>query len=323
MGIIRTSMFGIAAAATVLSWTPLAATEVRVASHMAVTGQPLTHAAIFQREVEERFPGRFDFKIYPSAQLGQEKALIGQVKAGSLEIAAAGSGPLALDAKLGVFDMPWLFADWEHAERALTGKLGDAVRELLEDEHNVIVLGIYGLDFRDVINKVRPIVTPDDIKGLKIRLTGSKFRIAGFRELGANPVPVPWSETFTALQTGAVDGAEATYAGFYEEKQYEVSTYLSNTHHVFGPTFLLASRSFFDQLSPEDQQALRQIGRDIAPEAFQASQDISNKFLAELSKHLEVNDVDLDAFSARAEPVYDDYIEEVGDEWIKLVEEAR
>jgi tripartite ATP-independent transporter DctP family solute receptor len=299
-----------------------AQTQVRVASHMSMTGQPIAHAQIFAEEVEKRFPGEFEFKLYPSAQLGKEAAIISQTKAGTLEIVAVGSGPLALDDKLGVFDLPWLFKDWEHAERALAGEFGEQVKQLLEEQQNVVALGVYGLDFRQVINKVHPIVEPADMKGLKIRVTGSKFRVGAFSAMGANPVPVAWSETFTALQTGAVEGAESTYAGFYEEKQYEVTKYLSKTNHVFGPTFLLASKVFFSQLTPEQQEAFRQIGRDIIPAAMQASQEISEKFMIELEKSLEFNEADVGAFAQAAQPIYDDYISSQGDDWIELIQQA-
>jgi TRAP-type transport system periplasmic protein len=299
-----------------------AQTQVRVASHMSMTGQPIAHAQIFAEEVEKRFPGEFEFKIYPSAQLGKEAAIIGQTKAGTLEIVAVGSGPLALDDKLGVFDLPWLFKDWAHAERALAGEFGEQVKQLLEEQQNMVVLGVYGLDFRQVINKVHPIVEPADMSGLKIRVTGSKFRVGAFSEMGANPVPVAWSETFTALQTGAVEGAESTYAGFYEEKLFEVTRYLSETNHVFGPTFLLASKAFFSQLTPEQQEAFREIGREIIPEAMQASQRISEQFKVELEQSLEFNQADVDAFAEAAQPIYDQYIQSQGDDWLKLIEQA-
>lgn len=319
---MRTWIAAIAVPLLAGSLAAQAQTSVRIASHMSDTGQPLAHARIFAEKVEERFPGEFEFTFYPSAQLGKETALIGQTKAGTLEMVAVGSGPLALDDKLGVFDLPWLFKNWEHAEQALGGELGDQVKALLEETQNVVPLGVYALDFRQVVNKLHPIENPEDMDGMKIRVTGSKYRVGAFELMGANPVPVAWSETFTALQTGAVEGAESTYSGFYEEKLYEVTEYLSNTNHLFTPTFLMVSRTFFDSLTPEQQEAFREIGQEMTGEAFAASREISQQFLAELEKELEVNDANVDAFAEAAQPIYDEYIEAQGDDWIELIRQA-
>lgn len=311
------------AAAPALVSAPAAAEDIRVASHMADTSGIIAHAKIFADAVNERYPGKFNFKFYPSAQLGKETAIIGQTKAGTLEMVSVGSGPLKLDDRLGIFDLPWLFDSREHAIRAVKGDLGEAVRKIIEEDHNMVVLGIYEIGPRHVVNKVRPIVEPKDMEGMKIRATGSSYRLDGFKAMGANPVPVPWSETFTALQTGVVDGAEATHPGFYEAKLDEVTKYLSLTNHVWTPSFLLMSRDFFDELSEEEQKAFRQIGRDITDKAFAASAEIDEKFLDELRKTMEVNEVDIPAFVAKAKGVQDAYIKEFGDDWIKLVDAAR
>ncbi|ESR23787.1 TRAP transporter substrate-binding protein [Lutibaculum baratangense] len=301
---------------------PATAANLRIASQMSMTGQPLAHAQIFARKVEERFPGEFDFRLYPSAQLGDERAIISNIKVGSLEMAAIGSGPLALEGKLGVFDLPFLFKSWGHAQRALTGEFGKEAAQLLEENQNMVVLGIYGLDFRHVVSKPRPLAVPVDFEGMKLRVIGSEYRTEAFSLLGANPVPVSWSEVFTALQTGVADAAESTYAGFYEENLFEAANYLSKTNHVFGPTFLLMSKAAFGQLTEEQQTAFREIAREMSDEAFAKSQEISNSSLAELEKTMEVNDVDIEALQAKVQPLYEKYADSEGDEWVELIRAA-
>jgi TRAP-type transport system periplasmic protein len=301
---------------------PAAAADIRVASQMSMTGQPLAHAEIFARKVEERFPGVFEFQFYPSSQLGNERAIISNIKAGSLEMAAIGSGPLSLEGQLGIFDLPWVFKSWDHAERAIGGEFGQQAAKLLEENQNMVVLGIYGLDFRQVISKTKPVSVPADFDGMKLRVIGSDYRVDTFSSLGANPVPVPWAEVFTALQTGVVDAAESTYAGFYEEKLYEVTDYLSKTNHVFGPTFLLMSTAAFNQLTPEQQTGFREIGREMVGEAFAKAEEISNNSLLELEKTMTVNEADIEAMQAEVQPLYKRYTDSQGSEWLELVKAA-
>jgi TRAP-type C4-dicarboxylate transport system substrate-binding protein len=139
-----------------------------------------------------QLPGKFDFTVYPSGQLGKEKALITNVKAGSLEMISVASGILKLNKKLGIFDLPWLFSDREHVRRAMKAGLEDEIRAILEEENNIIVLGIYENGFRHILNAKRPIVVPDDLKGLKIRVSGGKFRQDVFSDIGASPQKVAW-----------------------------------------------------------------------------------------------------------------------------------
>lgn len=299
--------------------SPAVAKTIRVASHMAETSGIVAHADLFSHKVNLHYPDQFRFIIFPNAQLGRETALINQIKAGTLEMVTVGSGPLKLDPRLGVFDLPWLFEDRAHALRAITGPLGRAVADLLEREHGLVVLGIYETGFRHIVNKVRPIRSPEDLVGLKLRVTGSRFRFEGLRLMGANPVPVPWSETFTALQTGVVDGAEATHPGFAEAHFDEVSQYLSHTYHVFTPSFLLASTAFFTGLSADQQAAFRAIGRGITEEAFAASATIDARFRTALEGTMTINQVDTAAFAAAAAGVYDTYIGAHGDAWIEMI----
>ncbi len=297
--------------------------QVRVASHVSEFSPLKQQVDLFTQGVEQRLPGQFEFKFYPSGQLGNESALITNVKAGSLEMVAVASGVMKLDKKLGIFDLPWLFDSREHVMRTMQGPMGQEVLNRVEDKARVKVVGIYENGFRHVLNKVRPINTTDDMAGLKVRVSGGKFREKVFAKLGVLPQKVAWSETFTALQTGVVDGAEAATYGFYEQKQYEAGGYLSKTSHVYTPSFLLASQAFWNQLNDEQKQVFNEVGQSITADTYQAAAELETRYLEEMGTQIKVNDVALEAFQKATRDTYTDYTQSQGEDWLKLIDAAR
>ena len=296
--------------------------EVRIASHVSTLSPLHAQSEMFAAEIEKRLPGQFEFKLYPGGQLGKESALITNIKAGSIEMINVASGVTKMDKKLGLFDLPWLFDDRAHVIRAMQGPLGDQVAEEIEKQ-DVVVVGIYENGFRHVINGKRPVTTPADLKGMKIRISGGKFRQGVFQSMGATPQKVSWAETFTALQTGVVDGAEAATYGFYEQKHFEVAKHMSLTGHVYTPSFLLASKAFMDSLTPEQRTVFEEVGKAITEAAYDKSAKLESAYLAEMRKMTDINDVDLAAFQEATRDVYETYRSSQGDAWIKLVEAAR
>lgn len=300
-----------------------AAVEVRIASHVSELSPLYWQATMFRDEISKRFPDKYKFTFYPNGQLGKEKALIDNVKIGSIEMISVASGVLKLDKKLGLFDLPWLFKDRPHVQRAMDGGLFDAVAKRLEDKQGFVVLGLYENGFRHVVNAKHPITVPADMKGLKIRVTGSEFKRDGFSVMGANPVPIAWTETFTALQTGVADGAEAALYGFYEAKLFEVAPHLSLTTHTYSPSFLLASKAFWNKLTPDEQKTFRAVARDITAATYDKAAELEMEYLEAMKKSAKVNEVDLDAFSKLAESVYTKYVDAEGKDWLEFVTQAR
>ncbi len=296
-----------------------APTVVRIASHVSALSPLHAQSMLFAEEVEKRLPGQFEFTLFPNGQLGKEKALLANLQAGSIEMVNIASGVLKLDKKLGVFDLPWLFSDRAHVRRAMSAGLEDAVRARIEEVGGVKVVGVYENGFRHVINTRRPIATPKDLEGMKIRISGGKFRQAVFKDLGATPQSVPWGETFTSLQTGVVDGAEAAAYGFYEQKHYEAAKYMSLTSHVYTPSFLMMSTAFYESLSPEQRKVFMDVGREITERAYALSAELEAQYLAKMKANAEVNEVDLEAFQRATEGVRADYEERFGDAFLKYV----
>jgi len=296
--------------------------EVRIASHVSALSPLHAQSEMFAAEIEKRLPGQFAFKLFPGGQLGKESALITNLKADSIEMINVASGVAKLDKKLGLFDLPWLFDDRAHVMRAMQGPLGGEVATEIEKQ-GIVVIGIYENGFRHVINGKRAVTTPADLKGLKIRISGGKFRQNVFQSMGATPQKVSWAETFTALQTGVVDGAEAATYGFYEQKHFEVAKHLSLTSHVYTPSFLLASKAFVESLTPEQQATFKEVGEAITEAAYEKSAKLEATYFAEMQKTTDINEVDLAAFQEATRDVYETYRSSQGDAWIKLVEAAR
>lgn len=319
----KTQMIALAAAVLIASPVAAAPVEVRIASHVSEDSPLYGQATMFRDAISKRFPDTFTFNFYPNGQLGNEKALIDNVKIGSIEMISVASGILKLDKKLGLFDLPWLFKDRPHVLRAMKGGLFDAVVSRLEKKQGFIVLGVYENGFRHVVNTKHPIRVPADMKGLKIRVTGSEYKRDGFSVTGANPVPVAWTETFTALQTGVVDGAEAALYGFYEAKLYEVAQYLSLTTHTYSPSFLIASKAFWDKLTPAEQKTFREVADQITGPTYDEAGRLEDKYLADMKKTAKVNEVDLDAFAKGAQSVFDKYTKAEGTDWLDLINKAR
>lgn len=322
----RNLLRGIAAAALLTAAsaaTPTLAQDVRIASHVSETSPLYATAEMFAERIGEKFPDKFNFKFYPNGQLGKEKALIDNVRLGSLEMAMVASGVLSLDNKLGLFDLPWLFTDRDHVQRAINGEFGQAVKERLESEQGFVVLGIYENGFRHVLNTERAIETPENMEGLKIRVTGSKYKRDGFSAMGADPVPVAWQETFTAIQQGVVDGAEAALYGFYGAKLYEITDHLSLTNHTYSPSFLLVSKSFWNSLSEDEQQTFQQVADEMSKDAYQAAAELEQGYLDKMEAEIAINGVDAAAFQEKAQSVYENYVKEYGDAWLEMVRSAQ
>ncbi|MEO6985292.1 MAG: TRAP transporter substrate-binding protein [Paralcaligenes sp.] len=276
----------------------------------------------FAELVDKKLPGHFKFQLYPNGQLGTEKSELEQIQLGDLDMANLVTPITEADRRMEIFDLPFLFKDRDHARRALTPELRKEMAESVEKRIGAVVLGIYENGFRDVISR-RKIVEPSDMKGLKIRLSGGRLRQDLFKSFGANPTPIDWTEVYTALQTGVVDGAEAAIYGFYEAHLYRIMPHISLTNHAYGSSYLVVSKPFWQKLTPEEQKVFREAGVSLIDWSFNFSQANEQKQLEEMKKYTEVNSVDFEAFHKVALPIYKQYTSKYGDKWVKMINEAR
>jgi TRAP-type C4-dicarboxylate transport system substrate-binding protein len=160
------------------------------------------------------------------------------------------------------------------------------------------------------------------MKGLRIRISGGKFRRDLFASFGANPTPTAWKETYTAIQTGVLDGVEtATYA-LYDGKMYEVLPYMSLTNHVYTPSFLLTSKKFWGGLTSEQKKVFKDVGAEIRGAAYEFAAKLEGETLGKMKKHSKVNEIDFKAYQAATGHLYSQHVEAQGDKWLNLVRAA-
>ncbi len=290
--------------------------------------------SVFKKIVEKETNGEVQVQIYPSSVLGGERESIEQVQRKSIEMATASAGPLTLfNKKIYVMDIPFAFDDYYTAWMVMDSPIAEELWKSFEKEAGLKVLGIMENGFRQITNRIRPIYTPDDLKGIKIRVMEAPMHIANFRELGANPTPIPWPELYMTLQQKIVDGQENPITNIWETKMYEVQKYVSLTKHIYDAMPLCANLEWFNNLPAEYQVILEKAGSvatNVSRFVNAAREDSLIPMLE--AKGLEVNTLteeQIDAFRQKSQAKVIELIKkEIGDpefvdRWMKAIEEAR
>jgi len=231
---------------------------IRLAHGLDVTHS--VHLAMVRmgEELEGLSGGRLRLEIYPNQQLGSEREVLELLQIGTLDMTKVSVATLENFApKTRILGLPYLFADRQHAYAVLDGPIG---QELLDDglQYWLKGLGFYDAGYRSFYSMDRPIRTPDDLKGLKVRVMESVTAINMIRSMGGAPTPISWGELYTALQQGVVDAAENNPPSFYLARHYEVCKYYSLDEHTFSPDVLIAGSRFWETLSPGEQGWIRQ-----------------------------------------------------------------
>lgn len=279
----------------------------------------------FAELVKERTKGEIEVQVFPNGVLGNDPTIINAVRGGSLEICLTGNPFFTgLAPKLNVLDLPFLFRDRKHAAAVLDGPIGDSLRKELEGS-GLKALATWDIGWRNLTNNRRAVNTPEDLKGLKIRTTPNPAHIKAFQLLGAVPTPMAFTELFTALEVGSVDGQENPTTLILNAKFYEVQKHLTMSQHAFTTGPLTVNKGKFEALSPELQKALVECGREAARLQWAMNADSEASSLAELkAKGMQVVEkIDRDAFAKIvAEETRKDFVEKFGPELPKQIDAA-
>jgi len=279
----------------------------------------------FKEVVEEKTNGRIKIEIHPNAELGDERTLLEGMQMGTIDMGVITNGPIAnFLPEIAVFEMPFLFSSPEEAYYILDGPIGQKMLKKLE------TVGLHGLayserGFRNITNNVRPIKTADDVKGLKIRVMENPLYVDTFKALGANVVPMAWTECLTALSQGTIDGQENPVVVIYAFKLYECQKYMTLDRHTYAPATILMSLKVWNSLSPEDQK----IFTEAAKIAGDAAREYNNKNEAEQLKAIKKfgmiveENPDLDSFREAVKPVYEKYGPKFGGLLEEIMEELK
>ena len=272
----------------------------------------------FADSLEQRAGDGVSVEIFDGGVLGDEIAQMELVRAGEVDVVPMGSDVVEIDKHFAIFDMPFLFPDAATAHRALDGELGMLLADSLREAAGVEVLAFGELGFRVISNNVRPINSPEDLKGLKLRTPGSQTRILAFRELGAAPTPMNLGEVYLALKQGALDGQENPLSVVKEFSFFEVQKYVSITRHVYTPITLTMHGATWASLSPELQQAAKAAASDAAAATRRLSADSDASLVAEFEQAgVEVNQADVESFKAVTPPIYEMIGEVAGPDFVE------
>ncbi|OZI82467.1 MULTISPECIES: TRAP transporter substrate-binding protein [Bordetella] len=288
----------------------------------SVQGRAARHLA---EELEKLSGGKMKMKTFGSASLGSDEQMQSALVGGVQEMMVGSTAPLATMVKeFGVFDLPFLFNTDQEADAVLDGPLGERLLKKLEAK-GLVGLVYWENGFRNLTNSKHPVVKAEDLEGIKLRVMQNQVALGVFNALGANAVPMPFSELFTALETRTVDGQENPVTTIQSSKFYEVQPYLTMTRHVYTPWVLLASKKWWDTLSPDEQKLIRQAA--VASRDFERkdSRADSQKAMDTLKSHgMKINvvsDEEIARMRQKVQPVVDKYTQELGPELVKELQD--
>jgi TRAP-type transport system periplasmic protein len=308
---------GLALAAT-LAATGMASAQTTLRMGYALAPAPNSHygvgASTFAEEITKRTQGRFKIEQYPNSQLGGEREMIESVQLGTLDLVVTSSGPVpGFVPETGIVDIPFLFRDPAHARAVLDGPIG---QELLAKfpAKNLIALAWGEQGFRHLTNSKRPVSTPEDMKGLKVRTMENPVHITAFRTLGAAPTPMAWPEVITGLQQGTIDGQENPISVITSAKLSQVQKYLTLTRHVYSPAVFMMSPKVWNALSDADKNSFREASKLAAAAMRKYVDDLEKKGVDDLKAQgmQVVMGIDTAKFQSTLAPAYAEYAKKYG-----------
>jgi len=258
--------------------------------------------------VKEKSEGKVLLQIYPSEQLGSEREMVEQVQLGSIDMVKTSTAPMeGFVPVMGVYSVPFLFRSADHFWKTLDGEVG---KKMLEASISVGLRGLcyYDSGSRSFYTKEKPVMTPADLSGMKIRVLQSKTAMDMVSALGASPTPIAWGELYTSLQQGVVDGAENNPPSFYTSRHYEVCKFYSLDEHARIPDILLISEATWKKLSPEVQKLVQDAADESSTLQRKLWQEKTKEALAEVEKAgVKISRPDLAVFREKLKEMHASY----------------
>jgi tripartite ATP-independent transporter DctP family solute receptor len=320
VALAATTTVSSAIAATLESMNPV---SLRLA-HVVNEQDGFHIAAVkFQELVSERTDGKVTIEIFPNASLGDERTLLEGMQIGTVDMGVITNGPVAnFVEEMAVFELPFLFSSPQQAYDVLDGPIGQDLLDKLS-EVNLKGLAYAERGFRNLTNSVRPVQSPDDIEGLRIRVMENPVYTDTFRELGANAVPMAWTEALTAMQQGTIDGQENPVNVIHSFKLNETQSHMTLSRHTYAPAIFVMGMGSWNRLPEEAQTVLVQAAREAAAHERQVNADMEAKQLEDLRAAgvAIVEEPDIAAFQQAIVPVYEKYGDQFG-EYLERIQQA-
>jgi len=325
LGLTAAVVLAVAGVVASASATVAADYELRIGS-FAPEGDVMDRALQrFKEELETRSDGRIEVTVFRNNTLGSNREVLEMAKIGGVDFVLAGAPHVSNFAPvLGAVSFPFLWKDRDTMLEILDGELGDQLIASAEAQADGLkMLAWWDFGFRHVTNNRRPIMTPDDVKGLKIRTVPTPVQVAFWKAMGAIPTPMGWAEVMPALQQGVIDGQENPPAVVYPYKVYEFQKYYSLTGHSNEPTMFVASEANFEALPEDLQQIVLDSVAVVTPFERQIADEYNREIMGDLSKVIEINEVPeetLATFREVAASIYEESYADVGDDGKAFVE---
>ncbi len=300
-----------------------AQTTVRVSHPTPATSHYGVGSQAFCAELEKRTSNRYKCQIQAGAN--DERASIEAVQLGTLDVTNTSTGPVSnFVPEVGIVDIPFLFRDYAHARAVLDGPIGQDILAKFPSK-GLIALAWTENGFRHMTNSKRAITKPDDVKGLKVRTMQNPVHIQAFQSIGVQPTPMAFSELFTALQQGVVDGQENPIPVILSSKFSQVQKHLSLTGHVYSPAMLLMSPALWNKLNDADKAAFREAAKAGAAAQRKKVNDDENAGIAQLrAEGVEVvTNVDGQAFRNAMTPVWAEFAKKFGADNIRRIQDFK
>ncbi len=297
--------------ALALCGTAAAQTELKL-GHVGEPGSLIGASADeFAKRANAKLGGKAKVVTYGSSQLGGDKEMMQKLKLGTIDMVEP-STIMSSEADIfGVFEMPYLVKSRGHMKKIENALFWSQIEPAAEKK-GVKVLAVWENGFRHITNSKHPINTPADLKGIKLRVPEGKWRVKMFQAYGANPSPMKFSEVFTALQTGVMDGQENPFAQIASAKFYEVQKYLSLTGHVYTPSYLVVSTKKWATLPADVRRILEETAKDTQAWVYEKAAKDDEELLVKMkAAGIQVNNANKDAFIAASKPVYQEFAKEV------------
>lgn len=278
----------------------------------------------FAKAVTEKTEGELTLKVYNNAVLGSQPDAIEQTRNGALDFANFNMGPMGPIVPLtNVLSLPFLFTGLDQMHHVMDGEIGKQFSDALA-EKGLVALSWFDSGARSMFNDKRPIKTPADVKGLKVRVMDNQLYVDMIDAMGGNATPMDMGAIYQSLKTGVLDGAENNYPTYAEYNLYQVAKYYSTTYHLIIPECLCIAKASWDALDPKTQEAVRTAAVDAAKE----QRELWSKAATEAKEQAikggaEVNEIkDLTPFQDAMKPVYEKFYKNYPD-FRKVVEEIR
>jgi len=274
-------------------------------------------------EVTRRSNGSINMVFHGGTLLNKELEIMDAVKSGNVAIGSPIGAASTVFPEMGVFLTPYLVRDYQHAYSMFNGQIGKDLDDTFQKKYKLKILFFFDYGFRHFWNNKRPINSPADLKGLKLRVQQGRVFADTVNGLGASAVPMPWGEVIPAAQQGVIDGADLPIVNINALKVYEVSKYASMTYHNYGPTVLVMNLDIWKSLPPDQQKLIMDVGMEAQKKIREATESVDSFAKAREileAKGMKVNQADVASFRKLAEEkIWPQYKQQYAELWDKIV----